>query len=424
MKRLLFALAVLLSAGLAMLPEAARSQVPGQSGKGLPFDLGPTDKGATLRQPWLETGTPAAGPTGGAQPSYVQNLLNQSGAPSTTSSPAHAVHSSLMPYDDTGINNDILVSKDMGPWMLLLVSYAGPEGPMRARKMVIELRGTYKLPAYVFNYGQEEKRKELERVKAIIDKHKKFLADNNLPADNSVRVKHLKIDEHCGVLIGGYPTQEAAVKARGQIKNLKPPDPFVFKQWQELLDVKFVTPDEDGKTKGAEGVYVNPFARAFVVRNPCVKVERPAEWDKLDVAMLRRMNTVEDFSLLQCKKNFTLAIKQYNLPSVTTPRIEAPPSGGFWDSMGFGKKARDPRDIVDAAAENAHNLAEALRKKNKLDAYVLHTKYYSLVTIGGYDALDDANLRTMQNLIETRLLPAMPASMEMFAKAMPMQIPH
>ena len=49
---------------------------------------------------------------------------------------------------------------------------------------------------------------------------------------------------------------------------------------------------------------------------------------------------------------------------------------------------------VDAAATSAHNLAELLRKA-KLDAYVLHTKYTSIVCVGGYDTVDDPALRNM-----------------------------
>src|SRR5437016_2106347 len=81
MKKMLFALTLLLGAALAVLP--ARSQVPGQPGKGLPLDLGPGDKGAVLRQPWLEPpgapSAPAVTPQPGAAPSYLQNLLPELG---------------------------------------------------------------------------------------------------------------------------------------------------------------------------------------------------------------------------------------------------------------------------------------------------------------------------------------------------------
>jgi hypothetical protein len=414
MKKILFALAVLCGTGVAFLPQPARSQAPGQGAKGFPFELGPGDKGATLKTPWQDTGTAPVGP-----PSYIQGLLNQTGATSagmTTSSS----HASLLPYDNTGINNDILVTPQLGPWMILVISYAGPEGPVWARDMVRLLREQYKMPAYVFNYGAEEKRKEYERIKVIIDKQKQALKDNNLPLDTPIRVKHLRIDEHCGVLIGGYPTQEAALKVREQWKDTKrfpPPDPTKVK-----LEMQFYEREDEPKDPAVnkkEVAWVNPFFRAQAVRNPVIKVDRPADWDKLDVATLKRMNVEEEFSLLKCKHNYTLAIKQFSLPTSMAQRNEGP-TAGFWDPFGVGKKAKDH---VDPAADGAHDLVENLRKA-KLEAFILHTKYYSLVTVGGYDSLEDPHLRSMQRILDTQLLPSpQMAALQLFPSARPMQIP-
>jgi hypothetical protein len=416
MKKILFALAVLCCTGLAFLPEAARSQAPGQAGKNFPFDLGPGDKGATLKAPWQDAD---AAPT--TSPSYIQGLLNTTGA--TKAGTTSSLHASLLPYDNTGINNDILVTRELGPWMILIISYAGPEGPIWARDMVRVLREQYKMPAYVYNYGAAEKRKEYERVKAIVEKQKQVLKENNLPLDSPIRIRHLRIDEHCGVLIGGYPTQEAALKVRDQWRqqikenNLKAPDPTKVK-----LEVQFYEREDDPKdpkVNKKEAVWVNPFTRAMLVRNPAIKVDRPADWDKLDVAALKRMNAAEDFSLLKCNRNYTLAIKQFALPTMTGHRDEAP-SGGFWDPFGMGKKSKDH---TDPAADCAHDLVENLRKA-KLEAFILHTKYYSLVTIGGYDSLEDPNLRSMQNILDTKLLPSPGmAGLQLFPTAKPMQIP-
>jgi hypothetical protein len=327
-----------------------------------------------------------------------------------------------LPYDSTGINNDILVTPEQGQWMILLISYAGKEGPLRARKMVCQLRTIYKLPAYVFNYGAEEKRKELQRVTALIEKQKEDLKKSDLTVDQPIRVRHIKIDEHCGVLIGGYPNMEAAAKARNQLRTLKPnARDFTLETEGDLLDLKFVMDEQNvpGKAGNTQVAFVDPFQHGFVVHNPTIKVERPADATKLDVAALKRMNSEEDFSLLKCKKAYTLAIKQFSLPSVTAPRNDSA-SSSFWDVIGFGKKSNDS---IDYAAENAHRFADMLRQ-SKLEAYVLHMKYCSLVTIGGFDSVDDPNLRSMQNLIDTRLLPQMGENMQMFPKAMPMPIPH
>jgi hypothetical protein len=223
MKKTVFALAALLCGGLALLPDAARSQVPGQPGKGLPF--GPGDKGAVFKAPW-ENSTPPA-PTGASSPSYIQSILSPSGTAGGDPKPASP--STLLPYDNTSINNDILVTKDLGAWMILVASYSGRDGPQLARQMVSVLWTHYKLRGYVFNYGAEEKRKELERVRKLIEERKEALKRDGLPYDAKQHVKHAHIDEHCGVLLGGFPSQEAAAKARDQMKTLKTPDLDVFK---------------------------------------------------------------------------------------------------------------------------------------------------------------------------------------------------
>jgi hypothetical protein len=156
--------------------------------------------------------------------------------------------------------------------------------------------------------------------------------------------------------------------------------------------------------------------RAMPVPNPTVKTQRPTE--KLDVATLKHMNSEEEFSLFKCRRKYTLVIKQFNLPARAVTRKDSG-AGGLLDNIGLGKKSSGHDDY---AGENAHKLAEALRK-TKLEAYVLHMKYYSLVTVGGFDSMDDPNLRSMQNLLETRLLPKL-ESLQVFPKAMPMRIPH
>jgi hypothetical protein len=423
MKRTLIALAVLGSAALAILPQVVRSQVPGQPGQGLPFGLGPGDKGATLKTPWLESNTSPAPVPSSTTPNYIQGLLQANGV-SQQSAAMPAGPSSLLPYETTSINNDILVTPEMGPWMILLSTYAGPDGPMRARQMVCALRTVYKLPAYVFNYGAEEKRKELERVKGLIEKQKEALKQNNLAFDQPIHIRHAKIDEHCGVLVGGYPTQEAANRAREQLRKIKLDRDdvrnFTLKEPGDLLDRKFYQREDNAKDRPKEEIaFVNPFTHNFVVRNPTIKVERPADAGKLDIAALKRMNSEEAYNLLKCPKNYTLLIKQFEMPAVTSVRSDGKQSSGLLEGMGFGKKAIDPTDY---AALNAHKFAEALRER-KLEAYVLHMKYQSLVTIGGFDDINDPNLRSMQNMIETRLVPALEV-LQLFPKAMPMPIPH
>lgn len=398
--------------------------------------VGPDDGGAVLKTPFDIGPAPKSAPKQAGN--YVEALINKGKpGPVNETSPydGHVTASGDRPLpaweDRPDINKDIQVTPGQGAWMILVQSYTGPESPQLARDLAMHLRQHYKLPAYTFSYGNEERRKEYERVKVVIEKQRDYLKKNHLPLDQPIRVRTMRIEEQVGVLVGGYASEEAARRALNDLRKLPPPDPKKVR-----LDTKFyVKYERDGKKKetgsatpveaGAwlapdlkkveqqEMVYVNPFRTAFLCRNPAVKQERPADWDKLDMAVLRKLNAPEPYSLLNCKKSVTLVIKQLQTPTT----FESKSGGGFLEAVGLVKaKERD-----DAAATSAHNLADFLRKQLKLEAYVLHTKFASIVTVGSFDGLEDPALRSMQQLLETRLqLPGI----GLFPRPLPMQVPR
>jgi hypothetical protein len=219
----------------------------------------------------------------------------------------------------------------------------------------------------------------------------------------------MKVEDQCAVLVGGYADDNAAHRALARLKQQKPPDPKKVTLYTKYYQV------ETEKEKRAERVYVNPFRSAFVARNPTTKTERPQDWDKLDVAALKRMNSQEPYSLLQCPKPVTLAIKMVHTPTVVQPKSF---SGAFLETLGLGTSEREG----DVAAQSAHNLAEYLRKTMNLPAYVLHTKFYSLVTIGEFEGLQDPALRATQTQLPEQLKHL--AQVQLFPNPVAMQVPH
>ncbi|HWY86418.1 MAG TPA: hypothetical protein VNX28_06825 [Gemmataceae bacterium] len=410
MKRIVFAAAGLALTGLVLgaLADYGRAQTTGP---------GPGEGGSVLKDPFA----PAA-PAPPASSPYLESLIKQ---PPTVQSNPNPANRYLQPYEEKpDINQDIQVTKELGPWMIMVHAYTGPEAAIMARQMVTELRGAYKLPAYTFNYGSEEKRKEYERKKSIYEKHLEFLVKNGLPQDQPFPIRTVRINEQVGVLIGGYPSEDAARRFLvDHVQKLKPLDPN-----KVMLDKKVFYGEgkkESSKAEKLQEVYVNPFLGAFVAHNPTVKQERPADWDKPDMALLRKLNAGESYSLLNNKKKLTLAVKEFRTPAMLQPKEEAP--GSFLDALGLGGKGSQR---VDAAATSAHNLAEYFHQA-KLEAYVLHTKYYSVVCVGGYDSVDDPGLRNMANLIETKVLPNIsqlfntgPNQAVAQARVVPMQIPR
>ncbi len=140
--------------------------------------------------------------------------------------------------------------------------------------------------------------------------------------------------------------------------------------------------------------------------------------------LLRNLNATEPLSLLACKKPFTLAVKDFPTPTI----VQAKGGGStVLASLGLGGKT-GPRE--DTAAGAAHSLGEWLRK-GRIDAYVLHTKYTSIVCVGNFDSPDDPNLRTMKTLLETRVMPqiaqyfpVLPNQTMVQARVETMQIPR
>jgi hypothetical protein len=301
---------------------------------------------------------------------------------------------------------EYLVGPAQGPWMVCIYSYMGAEAPRMALDLVRELRTSYKLPAFVFNYGADARRKENERVALLIQQQREYLRQNNLSPSTPLRVKRMRIEEQVAVLVGGYKDADAARRALEGIKRLKQPDPNKVK-----MDVAVMS---NPHTQTVEQAVINPFAHSFVVHNPSVPVERQVAAKDAPDPLWKQLNADEPFSLYKCPRPVTLAIKQFQGAAVVQQKSA---TSTFLSKLGFGGK---DGELLNAAALNAHNLAEALRKVG-LEAYVLHTRYNSIVTVGAYDSPEDPRLKQMQRQLAAA---RQSEQLQLFAQPMPMQVPR
>ena len=280
-------------------------------------------------------------------------------------------------------NKEYKITPEVGSWVICAASYTGPKAQEMAHELILEIRSRFSLPAFVFNHGEEERRKQQETLQRIHEQYK----DYNVPLHIT------RIQEQCAVLIGGYKDFDAATRALKDIKKLQPPAN------EKLMNVVFevVPVDKTGKDDRGEirGAPVNPFATSFVTRNPTVPHENKPE-QKTD-PFLKKLNANEEYSLLNCKKPWTLVIATYQGMSVIQGKTT---SSSFLDKL-WGNNSGT---MLDASAQNAHNLAAALRKGRNLEAYVLHTRQGSLVTINGYDRADDPRMQHDQEAIAEKML--------------------
>jgi hypothetical protein len=307
------------------------------------------------------------------------------------------------------------VTPAAGQWMILTTTYTGPTARGMAYKLLTELRDHYKLPAYIFSYGDEERRKEQERItqekeriRKIIAQQQKFLegTKGELGVIAPIRIRTRRFEDQYGVLVGGYPSFEAAHQEMLRIKKLKPPDPKRVPQ--PIL--RIAAPKE----KKGTGTYLSPFAQAFVVRNPTVKTQAAAPaFQEQSVQVLKHLNSEEPYSLFKCGKRYTLVVALFRGATMIQ---SGQTTGNFLNKVGTG----EPGAALDASARNAHNVAEFLHTKLNFEAYVLHTQYYSVVTVGGFDNLKDPQVKALKDRLSRMKLDPIP----MLPQAYPMQVPQ
>ena len=220
-------------------------------------------------------------------------------------------------------------------------------------------------------------------------------------------MRHPRIQEQCAVLIGGYKDIDSAHTALEKIKNL--PNPKSVPADQLILGQ-----DSSDKIKGVQTREANIFRNSFVTRNPTVpqeKVDRSP-----DPAVLKRLNADESYSLLKCKKPWTLAVKEFYGGMAIQP-ASAPPT--LLEKL-LGNKSEEH---MSAIGKQAHEVAKVLRESLGFEAYVLHTPASSVVTVGAFADPDDDQLHLAQKKIKSLQLNGPGVAIQLVSNPLPMPVP-
>jgi hypothetical protein len=286
---------------------------------------------------------------------------------------------------DADPNKDYTLTAEAGPWLIYATCYVGPKAWESAHDMCLEIRKHYNLPAYVLNRGDKERKQqqaELEELQKQYPQIPPKLLHRRMP----------RIQDQCAVLIGGYKDMDEAHAAQKDIKRLPPDFP------EQLMPIIVrVTPTDkvvDGVPQGQlEYGRVNPFVNSFVTHNPEIPLEHPGVNKAEEYAKLANLNRCEKYSLLDCPKPWTMVVAAYQ---GTHAFVDQSNSTNFLDRL-FGHS-----DTLEASGQNAHNLASALHKLG-YDAYVLHTRQGSIVTVGEFDSKDDPRMESLLRAVQERL---------------------
>lgn len=303
------------------------------------------------------------------------------------------------------------ITPQAGAWLICATSFTGDNSAKLANELALELRNNHRLNAYVFDRGAAERQKQDEEIR-----RRRELMPNG-------RIPRIRIEDQHAVLVGSYRDMDSARRALDDVRKLMPSDKFC------LMGERYVR----GKSKeGEDGliyqkIQYGPFTNAFVVPNPTIPTEKPKETSKdletvmkeVNLPLLRKLNAHETHSLLKNPKNWTLVVATFQSPY---ENVGAAP-GALTKS--FNKLLGKEDDKRNASAENACALADTLRDPRLrlgLDSYVLHTSYYSIVTVGGFESGDDPRMRQVQEVIQRLRITG--GQTNMLVQPMPMPVPR
>jgi hypothetical protein len=302
-------------------------------------------------------------------------------------------------------NKEYRITPQAGTFVIVAHTYTGPDAHELACQLVYQLRKRDNLPAYLWDCADK---KRAERKAA------KDAWQQQYPEVPFRGWYH--IDDEYGVLIGGYESMEQAKKHMDEVVKKLPLPPLKLADGKSPYDmaVHCVPDGPNGKMK-VERTPISPFATSFVSRNPTL-----GPTAKKADPFLKTLNEEEEFNLLKCPEPWTLAVQAYGGAAVyvdNRPQESTSVVGKVKDWLGLGDD-KHLADQLNAAAATAHEAAKVLRKFG-FDAYVLHTRTSSIVTVGGFKSADDpAMMRTAKRLAELKL------DVQMKLIAAPYEIPR
>jgi hypothetical protein len=422
-----FGLASVISSSPAFAQFAADRQPPNAPGS-------PVTTPSSVQLPVSPTspgGLPAGGLPGGTVPPSRSTLPPPSGAIPGGLQPVPATSVPQLPRTDAapasveiptalGPDHPWAVKPEHGPYFICVKSYSrpsrptpqdnGPSARALAEALAADIRETYRVQAFLFEYISEERKAEAAAIAAARERGRLFAEQLEklkqqsklqgmefLEPDTKIHYKSVNYRDQIAVLVGGFQSDEDARKALDKVRTWPPPKD------KRLMDgAAVLRPGPDGKPV-LEEAYLNPYLTATVVPNPTIRRNpQPATETGLDPFIVK-LNEDRPYSLLKATKSWTLAVKSFSAP-VQLVSANSEPSA--MRKFGAGNGA----DVLRAGAEQAESLAKTLRemkapgKPNGFEAFVLHTRTGSIVTVGQFDGPNDPDLIQTRHLLTSMKL--------------------
>ena len=406
-------LAGVLSGSAAAQFAADAKPLPPQT-KAAPF--GGAQPPAPTTPPRNPATPPAPGyvqPVGGFQPAPASppaTGFTPAGIPTRTT-PATSIPPVEIPTS-LGPNHPWLVKPEHGEHFICVKSYARKARPddggytakQLAEALGTEIRETHKTNVFLFEHISDERKAEEAAIAAAkkqqlelnsrIDEYRhraQLQGMEFLGGDSKIRYKTVNYTEQIAVLVGPFKDEVSARKALDVVKKWPPPK-------QDFLMDGGAIARQGPNGASIEKTRINPFTQAMVVPNPTVSRQRTAgQADRLEDFVVK-LNEDRPYSLLKATKGWTLGVKSFTAPITVI-------SGGE-ENGGMRASGAKGGDALKAGAVQAEALAKAIREMRSktgqplnLEAFVLHTRTASIVTVGQFDGPNDPSLIETHRLL-------------------------
>lgn len=258
------------------------------------------------------------------------------------------------------------LSKEQGPWMIMAMTYRGPNAQKEAQQLVYELRKHHQLETYThletYDYSQAF-------VGRGVDKFGK-----------PRRMRHQQNDEirEVGVLAGNYSSVDDPRAQRDlkrikslTLESLESEADKTSRTFAELRNFHRDLLKKNRKSKDSSG----PMRLAFITTNPLLPDEyfHPQGIDHF----VAKLNKGVKHSLLECPEKYTVKVATFSgLVAINPAHIKEIEKSDFKSSR------------LEEGALKAHRLSVALRAKG-YEAYQFHDRRSSIVTVGAFNNAPD-----------------------------------
>jgi hypothetical protein len=282
-------------------------------------------------------------------------------------------------------SKDYRLKEEQGPWIIMACSFSGPTGEKQAHELALELRQRYRMEAYVhhMDFKLDDPNSSVQSIFASPHRHIYHKVTESPDDYSDGQIKET------AVVVGNFSAIDDC-EAQRTLAKLKAADPDCLNPKREKEETRSLAwwrsiqaKAEAFAPKEIEGRKLNgPLSRAFITRNPLLPDEYFVPKTGLDELVVK-MNKNVKFSLLDCPGKYTVQVAHFTGEVILNQgEIRAIESGSR-------PGPESTKQGLAQAAENAHELTEALRLKG-WEAYEFHDRNESIVTVGSFDSVGAA----------------------------------